>query len=63
MKISSDGSLPEITAEMLGCEVDKLGLSESKADALRIELMELYVAELKSAAEKIVMPSSSCTTR
>ena len=43
--VGSDGSLPEITAEMLGRRVDALGLDEDKADALRVELMELWTRE------------------
>lgn len=45
--VGSDGSLPEITAEMLGRRVNELGLDESAADALRVELMELWAAEVK----------------
>lgn len=49
--VGSDGSLPEITAEMLGRRVDELGLDESAADALRIELMELWTRETAIAVD------------
>ena len=37
-----DGSIPEITAEMIGRKVASLNLDERTADALRVELMGIW---------------------
>ena len=47
VKLGRDGSLDQITGEMLGREVDKLGLDQEKADELRVELMEIYTDEMR----------------
>ena len=44
---NADGSLPEITAEVLGRRVNELGLDEVAADALKVELMGIWTAAVK----------------